>query len=210
MTPRRAGPPVWDLPIRLFHLALILILPAAWWAAESDRLDLHRIVGAVVLALMVFRLSWGLIGSSTARFRHFLAGPAGVMRYLRGQWSERPGHTPLGGWSVAALLLTLTTQVFLGLFAIDEDSIVSGPLAKFVSFETARAAAHWHHRCFNVLLGLIALHLGAIVFYALRGKRLVPAMITGGEGDEPVAPVWRALVCLALGAGSAAVLFLMV
>lgn len=209
MTPRRPGPPVWDLPVRLFHLALILILPAAWWTAWSDKLDIHRLIGGTILALLVFRLGWGLFGSPTARFSRFLAGPGAVMRYLRGQWPARPGHTPLGGWSVAALLLTLTTQVSLGLFSIDEDSIASGPLAKFISFDAARRAAHWHHLCFKVLLGLIALHLATILVYALRGKRLVPAMITGGEGVEPTAPVWRALACAGVGAGLAAAIFLL-
>jgi cytochrome b len=77
------------------------------------------------------------------------------------------------------MLLMLSVQIGLGLFAVDEDGLDPSPLAKFVSFETGRAIAKLHHAGFNVLLGLIALHLVAIAAYAARGRNLVPAMITG-------------------------------
>ena len=105
-----------------------------------------------MLGLVLFRLFWGLLGSSTARFAGFVRGPARVLRYLRGRTRAGLGHNPLGGWSVVLMLLLLLTQVGLGLFAIDEDGLVGGPLSHLVSYETARTLAHRHETVFYVLL----------------------------------------------------------
>jgi cytochrome b len=103
-----------------------------------------------------------------------------VLAYVRGRLGEsRIGHNPLGGWSVIALLTVLALQIGLGLFAVDEDAIEAGPLSKFVSFDTGRAITHWHHQIFWVLVALIALHLSAILVYALQRKNLLGPMITG-------------------------------
>src|ERR1041384_7437303 len=96
---------VWDLPVRLFHWAIVLLVPALWWTAENERLDLHITLGTAMLALVLFRLLWGIFGSSTARFAGFVRGPFGVMRYLSGRERGGIGHNPLGGWSVLAMLL---------------------------------------------------------------------------------------------------------
>ena len=125
--------------------------------------------------------------------------------YLGGRLESHVGHNPLGGWSVVAMLAALAVQVSLGLFAIDIDSLQPGPLAKFLSFDNARAVAHIHHLVFWGIVGLIALHLAAIGFYAVRGRNLIGPMLTG-RGDIPpgaaaprFAPIWRAVV-LALAA----------
>jgi cytochrome b len=198
---------VWDLPIRLVHWLIVLLIPFSWWSAHSDHLSWHRLSGYTILGLLIFRGLWGVMGSSTARFSGFLVGPRGVAAYLRGGLAKTTvGHNPLGGWSVVALLGVLAVQVGLGLFAVDEDAIEAGPLSKFVSFDTGRAITHWHHLVFWGLLGLIALHLGAILFYALRRRNLVGPMITGraalGPEVEParLAPPWRFLLTAAVAA----------
>jgi len=96
------------------------------------------------------------------------------------------GHNPLGAWNVIAILALLALQACLGLFAIDVDGIESGPLSTWVSFGTGRSAAMLHHAVFNDLLGLISLHLAALVFHRLyKGERLVVAMLTGmGHADR--------------------------
>ncbi len=210
-TPDAASPQakLWDLGVRLFHWPLVVLIPFSWWSAKADHLDWHRLSGYVILGLVIFRLFWGLVGSPTARFAQFLKGPGAVMAYLRGAAAAGPGHNPLGGWSVAALLTVLAAQLGLGLFAVDEDSIEAGPLSHFVSFDTGRAIAHLHHKLFWVLAGLIALHLAAIVVYRLRGKNLVTPMITGAAPAEPgvqvpaLAPVLRLIPVAAVAAGLA-------
>jgi cytochrome b len=190
---------IWDLPTRIFHWTTVPLIIFSWWAAKSDHLPWHRLSGYTLLALLVFRLIWGFVGSPTARFSHFLVGPARILAYLRGEAPAGVGHNPLGGWSVVGMLLVLGAQVGLGLFATDEDSLEPGPLADFVSFDTGRAVAHLHHQLFWVLVGLIGLHIAAIVVYAFRRRNLIPPMITGsgkvepGATAPPLAPVWRAI-----------------
>lgn len=191
---------IWDLPTRIFHWLLVLLIPFQWWTAEEDRLDLHIIGGTSILGLLLFRILWGLFGSSTARFANFVRGPIGVISYLRGRAAVAVGHNPLGALSVVGLLGLLLVQVGLGLFSGDEDGIESGPLAYLIDGDLSEDLADLHEDAFDILLVLIGLHVAAIVFYALfQRKNLVGPMISG-RGKAPVAasemvgvPVWRFL-----------------
>jgi cytochrome b len=204
---------VWDLPIRLFHWLLAALIAFSWWAHE-DHLDWHRLSGFAIAGLLVFRLWWGLAGSSTARFSSFLKGTGGVLAYLRGA-PAGPGHNPLGGWSVAAMLATLIVQIALGLFSVDQDGFESGPLARLVDFDTGRLAAAGHELVFNLLVALIVLHLAAIGWYGFRRKNLVGPMITGrttasdGATELEPAPIWKLLVGLILGLTTSGGLFML-
>jgi cytochrome b len=199
--------PVWDLPIRLFHWLLAVLIGFSWWSAEYDHTSWHIWSGCAILTLLIFRLLWGFVGSSTARFAGFIRGPRAMVDYLRGKWTGI-GHTPLGALSVVALLLAVSVQVGLGLFAEDEDGIVMGPLAKLVSSDTSDKVRDIHALWFYVVLGLIGLHVLAIVYYRLfRGQKLTRPMITGraelAPGTQPMRPGkwWLALICLAIGLG---------
>lgn len=198
--------PVWDLPIRLFHWLLALLIGFSWWSVHNNHTDWHIWSGCAILTLLIFRLLWGLVGSSTARFANFVRGPRGIARYWRGGWSGI-GHNPLGALSVLALLAAVAVQVGLGLISEDEDGIYFGPLAQLVSTDTSDKARDLHESWFNVILALIALHLVAILYYRLRGRKLTLPMITGRApiepGTEPMRPGkwWAALICLAVGIG---------
>lgn len=198
-----ARQPVWDLPIRLVHWVLAALIAFSWWSAEYNHTDWHIWSGIMILTLLVFRLLWGFFGSSTARFASFVPGPAQLMRYLRGDWTGM-GHTPLGALSVLALFAVVAVQVGLGLFNEDEDGLYAGPLAALVSTDTSDRVRGLHATWFYVVLGVIALHIAAILFYRVaRGKKLTKPMITGkamlAPGAEPMRPGkwWVALICLA-------------
>ena len=149
---------------------------------------------------------WGFVGSSTARWAGFIRGPRTIATYLRGGWYGI-GHNPLGALSVVALFLAVAVQVGLGLIAEDEDGIYTGPLSGLVSIDISDKARDIHELWFNVILGLIVLHLAAIIFYRLNGKALVTPMITGkGAADPRSLPMrrgkwWIALICLAIALG---------
>jgi cytochrome b len=199
-----AKQPLWDLPIRLVHWLLAGLIGFSWWTVHHHHTDWHIWSGIAILTLLIFRLQWGFVGSSTARFGNFVRGPRQVLRYIRGQWSGI-GHTPLGALSVVALFAAVAVQVGLGLISQDPDGIYMGPLAHLVSSDTSDAARDIHELWFNVVLGLIVLHLAAIVFYRLRmGKKLTKPMVTGkavvDPGAEPMRPGkwWVALICLAI------------
>ena len=201
---------LWDGPTRVFHWSLVALIGFAWWAGETGHMDWHRLAGYAVLGLLVFRLIWGFVGSASARFASFVKGPGATLAYIRTLPSrahkELPGHNPLGAWSVLALLATLIAQVVTGLFSVDVDGIESGPLSDRVDFDTGRLFAQWHHWSFWLLEALVALHLAAVVFYALYKRAdLVRPMVTG-RGKVAVdpqlafAPLWRAAI-VALVAG---------
>ena len=200
---------VWDLPTRLFHWVLVGLIGFSWWTGEQGQNDLHFYSGYAVLTLLIFRLLWGIFGSSTARFSSFVRGPRAVADYL-GRMKAWPGvgHTPLGALSVLALLAVLFLQIGTGLIQTDDDGLVEGPLAPLVSYDVAEAAHDLHEVSFNLLLVLIGLHVAAILFYRLAlGKRLLGAMITGkADLDSSVEPMrpgkgWVALLCLVLALG---------
>jgi len=183
---------VWDIPVRLVHWLLVVLVAFSWWTAETDRMDFHRYSGYGLLGLVSFRVYWGLVGSSTARFSQFVKGPRAIVAFLRGNSTAAVGHNPLGALSVVALLALLVAQIVLGLFAVDVDGIESGPLSTFVSFDVGRACARWHEDVFNVLLAFIGLHLVAVLYYLIGKKQnLIGAMISGKRAlaDERTQPL---------------------
>lgn len=203
---------VWDLPVRLTHWSLVALIGLCWFSAEQGKMDLHRWCGCGVLALVVFRIYWGLVGTSTARFSDFVKGPAGVAAYMRTlprrKASNAQGHNPLGALSVLALLGLMSVQTVLGLFSVDVDGIESGPLSSWVDFDTGRRLAELHELTFNLLLATIALHLAAVAFYLVyKRENLVGAMVTGSRAVEAgappavVVPIWRLVAgCVIAGA----------
>jgi len=201
---------LWDGPTRIVHWALIVLIGFAWWAGETGRMDWHRLAGYAVLGLLVFRLAWGFLGSTSARFASFVKGPAATLAYVRTLPSRAhkavAGHNPLGGWSVLAILAALIVQVISGLFSVDVDGLESGPLSDRVDFDTGRLFAKWHHMSFSALQALVLLHIGAVVFYAVYKRAdLVRPMVTGHSRFEydpglSFAPLRRALLVAAAAA----------
>ena len=195
--------PVWDLPVRLVHWLLAVLIAFSWWSVHNNHTDWHIWSGIAILTLLVFRLLWGFVGSSTARWSSFVRGPRSVADYLRGKWIGI-GHTPLGALSVVALFAVLAIQVGLGLFAEDEDGLYLGPLSRFLDPETSDRIRDIHEFWFNVVLAFVVLHVAAIIFYRLRGRKLTKPMITGKAevppGTVPMKPGkwWMAIICLAV------------
>lgn len=182
---------IWDLPTRLFHWLLVICVAGAFITAKVGGfwIDYHFIFGHCILALLAFRLLWGLIGPRHARFVHFVRGPRATLASLRRQPTGSAGHSPLGALSVLAMLAALTVQAATGLFA--SDGIMSeGPLALYVSGALSDTLTGIHLANQPVLLTLIGLHVLAIVWYAaVRRRRLVRAMLTGDKhpADVPAA-----------------------
>ncbi len=141
-----AGPPrpLWDLPTRIVHWSLVVLLLVSWFTA-GENMQVHRWSGYAIIGLLVFRLWWGVAGGSTARFTHFLKGPGATLAYMRTLGARRArdgaGHNPLGAWSVLAMLAVMLVQVGLGLFASDLDGLESGPLSHLSLAPQPRALA---------------------------------------------------------------------
>ncbi len=193
---------LWDLPTRIVHWSLVILIPFSWWSAENHDLERHRWSGYAILGLLVFRLIWGVVGSSTARFANFVRGPRAVIAHVRGTGERQLGHNPLGGWSVMAMLALLTIQVGLGLFASDDDGLETGPLNHLVTYATAETITELHELLFNLLAALIALHVATVLFYLfVRRDNLIAPMLRGSKtlDAEPAARPTMARPLVALG-----------
>lgn len=175
---------VWDLPTRLFHWTLVVCFGVSWASAQLfDAMDVHLYAGYLTLVLVIFRVIWGFVGSSTARFSQFISGVRPTLVYTATLLKPRPsyyfGHNPLGGWAVILMLALLAFQAITGLFAHD-DLLTSGPLAHHVSNDLSDYLSHLHHRAFNVLLAVVGLHTVAVLFYQLyKRNNLITTMLTG-------------------------------
>ena len=204
---------VWDGWIRLFHWGLVGLIGFSWWSAETGQMEWHILSGQVILALLLFRLAWGVVGSETARFVHFLRSPFEALRHLRHitrrEADREIGHNAAGGWMVLALLALLLTQAVSGLFT-DDGILTRGPLARSVSADTADAARSLHFLTFDLILIAIGLHVLAVLAYAvLKRQDLVRPMVTGfkrmpaGMAARPprMGHAWLALLLLAIAAG---------
>ncbi|WP_347248107.1 cytochrome b/b6 domain-containing protein [Zoogloea sp.] len=171
---------VWDLPLRLFHWLLALAVTGALVSGQigGNLMVWHGRLGVLVAGLLGFRLAWGLVGSTHARFASFVRGPAAIRAYLQGTWHGL-GHNPLGALSVLGMLAALCLQTASGLFGND-DIAFQGPLYPLVSKDTSDWVTGLHRKGFWLILLLITTHLAAIVFYLkMRGDNLIHPMITG-------------------------------
>jgi cytochrome b len=200
---------VWDLPTRLFHWLLFIIVAASLWTGWTGGswIEWHGWLGLAVIGLLAFRLVWGVLGSTYARFAQFAPTPGRLLAYLRGDWHGE-GHNPLGALSVFTLLGVLTWQAISGLFSND-DIAFKGPLTDLVSSATSTWLSGLHRQGLWIILGLVALHIAAIAVYALRGKHLVKPMLVGWkETDDPSirsakgGKLWALLLALILAAAA--------
>ncbi len=175
---------VWDAPTRLFHWLLVVLLPADYVAAKVGWMDLHLDMGYALLALFLFRVVWGFVGSDTARFGRFLVSPLAGMRHLSRLRERTPdtqvGHNAAGGWMVLVLLVLIGVQIGSGLGANDGLGVVEGPLAKHISGYASDLLTVIHADAVYALIAAGVLHILAIAFYAaVKGHDLVRPMITG-------------------------------
>lgn len=172
---------VWDLPLRIFHWALVGLVIAATVSAKlgGNALEWHTRFGLAILALLVFRIIWGFVGGTHAKFSSFIRSPKTIIAYLKGKTDKPLGHNPIGALSVIAILAILIAQAVTGLFSND-DIMTEGPLYALVSKDTSDYLTHLHTWNQYVIYGFLALHVGAILYYRLFKKEdLVKPMVTG-------------------------------
>jgi cytochrome b len=216
VTPDRpALVPVWDVPIRLFHWSIVALLAVSWLSADQGYMTVHLWSGLTLLALLLFRIGWGIVGSTTARFSDFLHPPRQVIGYLKGLRSGDKilyaGHNPAGGVMVVLMIAVLLAQVVTGLFANDSVRF-QAPFALWVTEEASNQATNLHGAIFNIILVLIWCHVVAVGFYLfVKGDNLVWPMLHGKKPHTQVpedktivfARLSVAFVLLALAAGIA-------
>ncbi len=204
---------VWDLPIRLFHWTIVILVLASYVTARTGHIEWHFRSGYAILALVLFRIGWGIAGSDTARFSGFVRGPRAALRHLREVLHPAPerlshvaGHNPAGAYMVVALLGLLLFQAVTGLFAND-GLMVEGPLAIYAGGALSDRLTKWHGLGFDVIVIAVGIHVLAILAYAVLVRtNLVRPMITGWSrlpasiSQPAIAPLWRAAALLGAAA----------
>ena len=208
----RKGIYVWDLPTRVFHWLLVILVGTSFVTGKvgGSAMRYHEWSAFVILVLLLVRVAWGFVGSRESRFVVFLRNPATVFNYatslLRRNSPRYLGHNPLGGWSIVAMLLALFIQAGTGLFAND-DIATQGPLYGLVSKETSNCLTGIHMLNAKIILALISIHISAVLFHLLfKRENLVTPMITGSkewnhETAEPgTGPIWLAALIAVLAA----------
>lgn len=210
---------VWDAGTRMFHWTLVILFALSGYSAFEDKFgiyaDIHLWSGYGVLVLVCWRILWGLFGSETARFGHFVKSPRATLAYGKTVFKEASykwvGHNPMGAWSVVVMLSLLLAQAVMGLFATD-GMFFSGPLSDQVDGGLSSSLTEWHEITGYILFGLVGLHLLVILFYALAKKvNLVGPMISGmklQDGHISKAPQMQSqLLALLILAVVAAVIY---
>lgn len=179
---------IWDLPTRLFHWALAILICGSWYTVNvTGDMDTHMLIGQTILVLVLFRIVWGFVGTRYARFSTFAYGPGRIAAYARSLAGRGEtgyaGHNPLGGAVVFLILALVLAQTSSGLFATDGD-FYSGPLNDLISTRTGNLVTEFHEVNFGVLLLVIIVHIAAAFFYLLfKRENLIAAMITGRKSD---------------------------
>lgn len=176
---------VWDVPTRVFHWLLVALITTSWITGSlgNDWLRYHFWSGYTILTLVLFRIVWGLVGSTHARFANFVRGIPSALHHLRELMRPGPtsdvGHNAIGGWMIVAMLIVLLVQTGTGLFA-DDDIVTTGPLGDLVSSDTRKLLTTIHSYNFNLILALAGIHIAAVLaFLVIKRQNLVGAMITG-------------------------------
>jgi len=197
---------VWDIVVRVGHWSLVALFTIAYLTGEIEIEALHAWAGYAILAIVLFRILWGFVGSKHARFGDFVFGWRETAAYARSLLALRPkhylGHNPLGGWMAVGLLAMLLLVCWSGLELYAAEG--KGPLARAPITLVASAVANgkddareddgesiWedvHEALANLGLLMVLLHIsGALVASLLHRENLVRAMITGRKriADTP-------------------------
>ena len=178
---------VWDLPIRLFHWLLVMCIAGSLISVNigGNAIQWHAYFGYSILTLLIFRIIWGFVGSTHARFASFIPHPTAVLNYLQGKSPRFLGHNPIGALSVLALLFALSVQVTTGLF-VDDEIAFQGPFAQYVSNATVSFLSQIHETNQVVIYTLITIHVAAIIYYRkFKGEDLIKPMINGDKEIDP-------------------------
>lgn len=183
---------VWDGPTRLFHWLLVALVATSWVTGTLGGdywLGYHFWSGYAILTLLLFRIVWGLVGGTHARFANFVRGIPSALHHARELLRPGPtadiGHNAIGGWMVVVMLLVLLVQAGTGLFA-DDDIVTTGPLGDLVASGTRERLTTIHAYNADLILVLAGLHLAAVLSYLiLKRQNLIGPMITGRKRDLP-------------------------
>ena len=168
---------VWDVPTRVFHWLLVLCFAGAWLTSESERLQMiHYAFGYSAVALVLFRLVWGFVGTKYARFTQFLRGPNEMAGHIKSVLSSHqhssPGHNPVGGIVMVGLMLIILLIGLTGYWGVKE----------FLGDVMGEA----HEAIASIAMAVVVIHIAAaIIMSFMQKENLIRAMVNGKKQGLP-------------------------
>jgi cytochrome b len=162
---------VWDFPVRVFHWLLVISFAGAWITSESEAQQMiHYAFGYTAVALVLFRVVWGIVGTRYARFRQFIKGPAETIQHIKslltGNQHAGLGHNPAGALAMISLMVLVLLIGLTGYWSVKEflGDLMSGA----------------HETIANIALGVVIIHIAAAIIMSLVQKEnLIRSMVTG-------------------------------
>ena len=183
---------VWDLPTRVGHWLLVASFAVAWLTGDSEEWRLvHVAAGYTMVAVLAFRMFWGIAGTRYARFTSFLFSPRQALVYIaglvRGENSHWVGHNPAGSYAIYLLIL-------LGFATAGSGWAIYAELGGEWLEESHEVLA-------SAMLGVVGLHVaGVAVSGWLHRENMVRSMIDGykiGSSEEAISSsriLWAVLL----------------
>ncbi|NND92896.1 MAG: hydrogenase [Granulosicoccus sp.] len=177
---------VWDIWVRLFHwsLAIAVLFQLLNGQTGWQFFQWHRQTGELILALILFRVFWGIVGSSNARLASLFRHPLSAWRHLRHLLGKsvtpERGHNAAGGWAVLIMLSLIAVQALTGFFIADEDELIEGALYGKLSGGSTDLLYQVHRMNANLIQVVVAVHVLMVMIYLLySGMNLIGPMVTG-------------------------------
>lgn len=181
---------VWDPFVRIFHWTLVLSFFVAY-ISEEDFLDIHVFAGYTVLALVLSRLIWGLIGTHHARFGDFIYSPKTIKHFIKDTLLLKAkrylGHNPAGGAMILLMIISLliTTVTGIAVYGAEEQA---GPMSSWFSQDHkfwGEVLEETHEFFANFTLLLVFIHVAGVIIESLIHKEnLIKSMITGMKSSD--------------------------
>ncbi|WP_413284744.1 cytochrome b/b6 domain-containing protein [Vibrio sp. MA40-2] len=194
---------VWDLPTRLYHWIQALLFSGLAYTGITGE-GPHVYFGLSLFTLLIWRLCWGAVGSDTSRFSTFIRSPLAVIEYFKGNYVEKPGHNPAGGYMALVMILALLLQCLTGLALAGYLDPLPGSTV-WLNDDIFDVCVFIHENLIDGLFILVGLHIFAIIVYKLRNKPLVKAMITGYQAENNITVTLksnrRAIIVLIIAIG---------
>ena len=176
---------IWDLPLRLFHISLILLVIGSISSAKMNMLDLHQYFGVALLGLVFFRILWGFFGTYYSRFISFNLSIVDALSQFSKTNNITSIRTPIGCYSTIIFMMVLLSISVSGLFSSD-DILYDAPL----SFLTPNLTSDWtyiHNILHYLLYILIGIHILAILYYQIVKKmKIIERVLDGYSRIEKI------------------------
>lgn len=154
----------WDLPTRIIHWTLAVLVLVNLFLIDGDDSEIHQWIGYAAAFMVMVRGVWGFVGGEQSRFRAFPLRLQEVKRFARSLLTlhpqhDYPGHNPLAAWT------------YLGIWTIVIALGISGWMMTLDAFWGDEMLEEIHETFTLVLQVLLLGHLAGMTMDAFKYRR---------------------------------------